>query len=545
MPVSPFIAQQTAPLRSYRDLPITVSYLALFFTVLLVFLLRPLSSGVFWMKYMQDDFFYYLKVAQNIADGHGSTFGGIAKTNGYHPLYELLWVVFSYVAHSSRSILLLQALLILLASIATMLLAIHVLRSMQVRLLTAAAFASWAVIYALRIFYNGMEVTLTIPLALAFLAVVLRWSWWTRSFIRSAVLGLLASLVVLSRLDALILIVVVFACILAHRSLRTQIRPANIFGVLLGMQPITIYVILNRVWFGTALPISGMAKQLKPGLYPSVQTWAGLNLNQPAYFAVTCPVFVALGLLPVVWKRFEPLQRSVIIATLVFPWLYYLAVSLRSDWTLWAWYLYPLRIAIIFSFAVFCAWPPLGNLLQRTPSTFTLCVLLFVPLFFDPWRIQLPELYDRAVDVSRFANTHPGTYAMGDGAGAVGYLVHQPFVQLEGLMMDRNYLNLIRNETSLRRIFQAYRVDYYIATYYRAGNTNFHTDRSTLLGTCLSAVEPSLGGPTSPKSRDRFCQEPVFQTQYAGTHTVIYHVGQGSAASAPVSDSFVHREPSH
>src|SRR5207248_3016992 len=34
-----------------------------------------------------DDAFYYLKIAQNAAAGHGLSFDGTAPTNGFHPLY--------------------------------------------------------------------------------------------------------------------------------------------------------------------------------------------------------------------------------------------------------------------------------------------------------------------------------------------------------------------------------------------------------------------------------------------------------------------------
>lgn len=40
--------------------------------------------------YLTDDAFYYFKTAQNIAEGAGITFDGIAPTNGFHPLWMLI-----------------------------------------------------------------------------------------------------------------------------------------------------------------------------------------------------------------------------------------------------------------------------------------------------------------------------------------------------------------------------------------------------------------------------------------------------------------------
>jgi len=42
--------------------------------------------------YITDDAFYYFKVAQNISEGRGITFDGIAPTNGFHPLWMLVCI---------------------------------------------------------------------------------------------------------------------------------------------------------------------------------------------------------------------------------------------------------------------------------------------------------------------------------------------------------------------------------------------------------------------------------------------------------------------
>ena len=50
--------------------------------------------------YLTDDAFYYFKTAQNIAEGAGITFDGIAPTNGFHPLWLIICVpVFALARH--------------------------------------------------------------------------------------------------------------------------------------------------------------------------------------------------------------------------------------------------------------------------------------------------------------------------------------------------------------------------------------------------------------------------------------------------------------
>ena len=55
------------------------------------------AQNLSWKWFTRDDAYYYFKVAQNISEGHGSTFDGINRTNGYHPLWMLVCVpVFAF-----------------------------------------------------------------------------------------------------------------------------------------------------------------------------------------------------------------------------------------------------------------------------------------------------------------------------------------------------------------------------------------------------------------------------------------------------------------
>src|SRR5258708_12830213 len=58
------------------------------FAAVIFFFHQP--GGPQYWSMPRDDFYYYLKVAQNLAHGRGSTFNGIVPTNGYHPLYLLV-----------------------------------------------------------------------------------------------------------------------------------------------------------------------------------------------------------------------------------------------------------------------------------------------------------------------------------------------------------------------------------------------------------------------------------------------------------------------
>src|SRR5271154_5485520 len=77
----------------------------LLFAGILLECTRPFRSQLSWMVFVQDDFFYYLKIAQNFAHGRGSTFNGVVPTNGYHPLWFLLLSILSSFTTSPKLIL--------------------------------------------------------------------------------------------------------------------------------------------------------------------------------------------------------------------------------------------------------------------------------------------------------------------------------------------------------------------------------------------------------------------------------------------------------
>src|SRR5574339_1185161 len=70
------------------------------FEILLVLIMMSISlyaalsdsQNLSWRWFTRDDAYYYFKVAQNISEGHGSTFDGVNPTNGYHPLWMLICV---------------------------------------------------------------------------------------------------------------------------------------------------------------------------------------------------------------------------------------------------------------------------------------------------------------------------------------------------------------------------------------------------------------------------------------------------------------------
>jgi hypothetical protein len=123
-------------------------------------------------------------------------------------------------------------------------------------------------------------------------------------------------------------------------------------------------------------------------------------------------------------------------------------------------------------------------------------------------------LFSRALPIAEFVKTHPGRYAMGDGAGSVGFML-KGLVQLEGLVNDRQMINDIvaqgRIEDSLRR----QKVDYYIAALHPGADG------------CVVQREPLQGGDRAPHMSQKVCEKPLFLDKTQWITTTIYDVRDG------------------
>ncbi|MCK6568302.1 MAG: hypothetical protein DCC59_11130 [Chloroflexi bacterium] len=158
--------------------------------------------------FARDDAYYYFKVAQNIAEGHGSAFDGINITNGYHPLWMLVCIPIFALARYDL-ILPLRILLMVVAVLhaATSVMLYRLVKthlSHAVAILVAVFWSFNAYIHA-TVYKLGLET----PIAVFFVVLTLyqlstfEGEWRTNPVTpkRLAALGLTAALAMFSRLD--------------------------------------------------------------------------------------------------------------------------------------------------------------------------------------------------------------------------------------------------------------------------------------------------------------------------------------------------------
>jgi hypothetical protein len=480
-------------------------------------------AGNAFLVFFEDDYFYYLRVARNIAAGHGSTFDGTHLTNGYHPLWMVVNVVLAKLLTGRPFFYALLA-VIFACVLATFFFTRLCLRRYAGEA-AASACAGLIAVEGLQLMSGGMEIVLTIPLMAALCWYrVCRFGWRPGS---AALYGLLCAAVVLSRLDTAIFVaLLVLFELLAARAIPPAQKTRAALAFAAGLLPLAVYFAMNQLIFHTLMPVSGQAKQLRFSHAPSSLPFHGalLDVWPPLRFFLVIPVCFA-SLAAGLWLRRrpsrDPTHRPLIWALLAFPLAQLTVLSFVSDWPIWPWYLYPFVGAAIGVCLVLLSrggTQTQESRIMRFVVPFALSAGVALLCIFNvvQWRNSkrpdklIYSMYWGAQDIRAFAMTHPGVYAMGDRAGIAGQLVNQPIVQLEGLVMDKAFLDDMRQQRDLKQVLESYGVRYYICT------------NPKQVGACLRATEPMAAGPTSPVMRGTFCSPPLRHFLHSGFNTYIF-----------------------
>lgn len=235
-----------------------------------------------------EDGYFYLRIAQNLAQGAGSTFDGLHPTNGYHPLWLLCLVPVFRLAEDPVQALgwahLLQGLLMVAAC------AVLYRAALEIggRVTATTAVLGWTAL-TYRTWWSGLEMSLHALCLMATLYVYVR--WFRRGLPQSLgpylYLGAGLSLTVLARLDSVLLAAVLYLALLlrmrrgrqegAGTAVATaQPRPVGPWLASVGMVGVVLVVYLgsNLVFFDSPLPVSLAIKQ----------SWSAELLSQDPVF---------------------------------------------------------------------------------------------------------------------------------------------------------------------------------------------------------------------------------------------------------------------
>ncbi len=512
----------------------------------LVLLLHFLAFFVFdhgaynYAAWVEDDFFYYTVVAQNIVDVGRSTYDGVTLTNGYHPLWMIVCVALGamFNAYSSAfflAIFLLQSALVLwgVAALSSLLKTVgdQGLLSKGAIIAATGVYGVTGALGAAR----GMEIALLWPLMPLLLSAL--WRLHDQPTLgRALIATTLFSVTALARLDSAVVFGPVCLAVVTSLVVRKGVGPVlRLFPAVLGFLPLLAYLALNIAIFGEAAPISGQAKRLMidgAAFGPSMSALSSFVdvLNPNFYFlpiGVGVLALAGIGAVAAIPRMRTSRAGIGFLAIGLGCFAFYAQTVFTSDWRMWIWYFYPLCLAGALAAGVLS---DLATGLATRQKTHVETAKLWVgvglailvtaaAIRVNVYQLRKPPtetnaLFARALPIAEFVKTHPGRYAMGDGAGSVGFML-KGLVQLEGLVNDRQMIKDIvaqgRIEDSLRR----QKVDYYIAALHPGADG------------CVVQREPLQSGDRVPHMSQKVCEKPQFLDKTQWITTTIYDVRDG------------------
>ena len=386
--------------------------------------------------------------------------------------------------------------------------------------------------YSTRYFLGGMEVALALPVACWLLILLARQPSFEEITPRNAaVLGFVASLLVLSRLDAVFLVLILLMgwALIPGAMLKKKSEAVGM---------VCLWWNFNSASISSGILFSTERSCRSQGRPKQMMREPGFSLRPPSGIH-TEEVLLGLGVLSIVgcvyfvWKesrRCSDTVRVAIITMLLFPLLSALVYGVISDWILFPWYLYTVPFVLFAGLHVLgkpialrlpaVARRPVSGVATLVCSIAVLVTVAYsvAGLSFN-WKVRPYDKLNHAMQIAEFARDHPGTYAMGDRAGLVTWMIQKPVLQLEGLVQDRAFLEHIRREDSLNAVLDTYGIDYLIASVYEP----FERVNG---GWRVITPHRLQAGDRSLRMEGLFPEEPVFTFEAGICYTWIFAVSE-------------------
>jgi hypothetical protein len=173
---------------------------------------RPLTNDPLVRAPFMDDGFYYLEITRNVVTRGYFTFDGIHPTNGFHPLWELMLVMIARISIDDFIFLRLVMYFSILWFIVSGLVLYKFVADYGGYFAGLAAVVLWSFSPDLITWQNqGMENTIFLPVLIATLIMTDYYLQHPGSIGRACVLGLLFGVLMWSRSDALLFVILAIA----------------------------------------------------------------------------------------------------------------------------------------------------------------------------------------------------------------------------------------------------------------------------------------------------------------------------------------------
>jgi hypothetical protein len=343
------------------------------FALRLAVLLRPI--GVIDKLFIPDDTYYTLTIARSLAHGRGPTVDGHTLTSGFQALLGFLMVPVFWITDNPDTALRVDLALLVVVDTLTIVVVAWVAYRVAGRVASVAAAALWAISpVAVSMALGGLETSLAILFEIGLVAV---WMWANDlpstgrppasnpSTGRWIVVGVVAALAVLARIDTLFL-VALLGGVQLWRGPRRPLIPGGVAGAAV-LAPWWIYC---AVTFGTPIPTSGAAAHELATIRP----FAGEGLAQVAGAVIGGPFDV--------WRSLRDWLNDHSVAGVVVFWALVLGLLLVAVWWARGRAFPELAVATLPAFAagllLFYAWFGVGFYFMRYLAPVALVATLMI-----------------------------------------------------------------------------------------------------------------------------------------------------------------------
>jgi hypothetical protein len=292
-----------------------------------------------YLAVLPDDAFYYFMTARNIEHSYISSFDGITRTNGYHPLWMAVVAGISRLSGGlGVEFFLVLAVVQFVACFLSFRLLLLLGRALAFPSLAALLAALGTVPALVVLSFSGMETTVALPLVILSLIGITRLAEDVEPGERRAwSLGLLFALLVLSRVDALILPALTVPWLALRPGLSFDDRLKRIAALAIGCSVAIPYFLWNLWSQGALLPVSGMAKSINSGLRFNPKVTRLLISHWPFAVGGLSVILLLRSRRPL---RLFPAGRNMLFIVAACPIVQYVGFGLTSDWLIWSWYYY-------------------------------------------------------------------------------------------------------------------------------------------------------------------------------------------------------------
>jgi hypothetical protein len=246
-----------------KKLIYSILLVGLFIRIILSFSIEySITHGI-----SSDDSYYYFRIAQNIANGYGSTFDQINRTNGYQPL--VLWflvVIFSLFNFDLLTPVIISQILLSIISTIAAYLTYHFIKSKSrnefAAMLSVVFLFLNPIIIAIN--FKSLETNfywLFLITSVLFYEKFLRDSLDEKRKLHFFIFGLIISFAAFSRLDGGFYIIAFAFYLFISKGIKIIDKIKKIFFAGLGFSVLFVpYLVYNYLSFGNFVPISGRAK---------------------------------------------------------------------------------------------------------------------------------------------------------------------------------------------------------------------------------------------------------------------------------------------